>query len=108
MRFIARVADEKKGQHIVALNVSELTPITDYHLIISVGNSIQARALADAILEATQEEGIRLLQMEGYEQGRWILLDYGDVLVHIFLEEVRAYYDLERLWGDAPREAILP
>ncbi|MDI3270555.1 MAG: ribosome silencing factor [Bacillota bacterium] len=108
IRLIGRVAEEKKGQHIVALNVSELSSITDYHLIISAGNSIRARALADAIREATREEGLRPLRQEGYAEGRWILLDYGDVLIHIFLEEVRAHYDLERLWGDAPREALLP
>ncbi len=79
--------------------------MTDYFVIASAATAIQVRAIATAIAERLEEQGRRWLRREGWEDARWLLLDYGDVMVHLFVEEARDYYDLERLWGDAPRRA---
>lgn len=99
----ARAAEEKKAAEIAVLEVAALTPVTDYFVICSGQSRLQVQAIADAIREAMEREGQTLLHVEGYERGRWILLDFGDVVAHVFLAEERAHYDLERLWREAPR-----
>lgn len=99
----ARAAEEKKAAEIAVLEVGALTPVADYFVICSGQSRLQVQAIADAILEAMEREQQPLLHMEGYDRGRWVLLDFGDVVVHVFLAEERAYYDLERLWREAPR-----
>jgi len=89
----------------VVLDMRALTIITDYFLISHGTSSVHIRALADAVVEALEERGVRPHGTEGYDSARWILLDYGDLIVHIFAEEERSFYDLERLWSDAPRVA---
>jgi len=84
------------------LDMREVTPITDYFLICHGTSSVHIRSLAEAVREAFQERGLRPFGAEGEKEGRWVLLDYGDVVVHVFSEEDRAFYDLERLWSDAP------
>ncbi|MBO8168796.1 MAG: ribosome silencing factor [Thermoanaerobacteraceae bacterium] len=101
---IAQAASEKKGKNIVFLNMQEVSLITDYFVIISGNSTTQVKAIADNILKQLREEGITLLSREGYKEGQWVLLDYGSVVVHVFLEEQRQFYDLERLWGDAVAE----
>jgi ribosome-associated protein len=88
------------------LDMRELTLITDYFLICHGTSNVHIRALADAVVEALQQRGVRASGVEGYREARWILLDYGDVVVHVFAEEERDFYDLERLWGDAPQAAV--
>jgi ribosome-associated protein len=100
--FIAEAALEKKAVRLVALDVREVTSYADT-LIIATGNSDRhARSVADAITEAVAARGERPLGVEGYDEGRWVLIDLGDVVVHVFQPELRELYDLERLWSDAP------
>lgn len=101
--------DDKKGIDVVLLDVHELLVITDIFIISSGTTRRQVRALIDAVEEALRGHDRRPLRREGQEDSQWVLLDYGDIVVHVFDNPTRAYYDLERLWGDAPRlEAGLP
>lgn len=98
-----KAAVEKKAFDLVLLEMKKVTSFTDYFVICSGKSDRQVQAIAQAIEEALEREGIRPLGYEGRTEGRWILMDYGDVVVHILLEPVRAFYDLEGLWIDAPR-----
>jgi len=100
---IAALLDNKKANDIKILEVKELTIITDYFVICSADSTTQVKALTEHLEETMNLEGFKLFGIEGVSNARWILMDYGDVIVHIFLEETRRYYDLERLWLDAPR-----
>ena len=97
---IANILYDKKAQNIVALNVKDLTVITDCMLIATGRSTIQVRTLADEVEERLTEMGFEPIRKEGHQEGRWIVIDYGDVIVHIFNEETRGFYDLERLWKD--------
>jgi len=96
-------AVEKKAQDPVLLELKGISSITDYFLLCSGRSDRQVQAIAQGIEEALKKKGIRPLGQEGVVGGRWILLDYADVVVHIFLDPVRKFYDLEGLWMDAPR-----
>jgi ribosome-associated protein len=98
----ARAALDKKAVDLQALDVSGLSTITDFFLVCSGKSTTHLATISDAIREALRDAGARLLHAEGVPESGWILLDYGDVLVHVFLQETRMYYALERLWGDAP------
>lgn len=100
-RLAARAADDKKARDIVVLDVRRLTTVADYFVVCSGGTALHVRAIADGVREKLAEAGRRLLHVEGYEPGRWVLLDYGDVVVHVFMEQDRSYYKIERLWADA-------
>ena len=100
IKQIAKVLDDKKADHIIALDVRHLTVITDYMVIASGRSVLQTRALADELDDKMAELGVPLRTREGYQEGRWIVMDYGTVLVHIFHPEAREYYHLERLWAD--------
>ena len=93
---------DKKAEKLVVLKLEGLTSMTDYFVLASATNERQAQALSDAVEASLKKEGRRALSIEGYERAAWILLDYGDVVFHIFHDEVRRFYGLERLWGDAP------
>jgi ribosome-associated protein len=100
----ARAAAAKKGEDPVILEVGEVLAITDAFVITSGANARQVRTIAEEVEARVAEEcGPKPLRVEGLDDARWVLLDYGDFVVHVFLEEVRRYYDLERLWSDAPR-----
>lgn len=100
----ARAALAKKGEDPVILEVGALLAITDAFVITSGTNPRQVRTIAEEVeLRVAKECGPRPLRVEGLDDARWVLLDYGDFVVHVFLDEVRRYYDLERLWSDAPR-----
>lgn len=101
---IGSAAANKKAKDIRILDIRGISPIADYFVICSGGSSIQVRAIADEIEEKMVEQQLQPLHKEGYDSARWILLDYGNVIVHIFHQEDREFYDLERLWADA--EAI--
>lgn len=92
----------KKAFHLLALDVSTRSSIADVFLICSVGSTRQAQAVADEVGRVLAKRGSKALSVEGYQQGGWVLMDYGDFVLHIFLEERREHYALERLWGDAP------
>jgi len=98
----ARAAHEKKAEGLVVLDLTGLSTMADYFVICTGRSTVQLRIIADAIEEAMDRAGFTRLGREGEPQSGWTLLDYGDVVVHIFLEETRSYYALERLWGDAP------
>ena len=102
VKKIARFLSEKKAKDIMALEIRELTTIGDYFVIASGGSDTQVKALSDAV-----EEGLSALG-EDYQSGMWIVLDYYDVIVHIFHEQAREFYGLERLWADAPRVELAP
>lgn len=102
-RLAASAADDKKANDVVVLDVRALTAVADYFVICSGGSSLHVRAIADGVRERLAEAGRHLLHWEGYERGRWVLLDYGDVVVHVFNEQDRSYYKIERLWSEAER-----
>jgi len=93
--------NEKKAGDIVLLNMEGISSIADFFLICSGLSKIQTRALCDYLNEDLSAEGFSLLRQEGYQDGDWILLDYGELVIHIFLPEERSFYNLERLWGSA-------
>jgi ribosome-associated protein len=99
----AKAATEKKAEETLLLDLKGTSSFTDYFVICSGRSDRQVQAIARGIEEALEKEGIRPLGVEGVPGGKWILMDYGDVVVHIFLELVRKFYDLEGLWIDAQR-----
>ncbi len=101
-RLAARAALDRKALDLVVLDVQGLSSVTDYFLVCSGRSTTHIESIAEAIRLELKAAGARPLHGEGAADSGWILLDYGDVLVHVFLEDTRAYYALERLWGDAP------
>ena len=111
VRIAADALDEKKGVNIALLDVGDLLSITEVFLIVTGTSRPHTRTLAEAVAEKLKEHDRRPLRTEGAAEGEWILLDFGDFVVHVFQEEPRDFYGLERLWGDAPRvpwEASVP
>lgn len=102
VRSAVAAADDRKAIDLKVLHLEKVTDFTDYFLLCSGTSERQVQAIADAVLERLREEKVRPLHMEGYNRGQWVLLDYGDFVVHVFQEEPRKFYALERLWGDAP------
>ena len=97
----AKALDEKKGKEISAIEITDLTTIADYFVIASGTSNTQINALSGAVEKALKEQaGEDPLRREGYRDGTWVLLDYGCIVVHIFSQEAREFYSLERLWGD--------
>jgi ribosome-associated protein len=103
VRLAVAAALDKKATDLDVLSVGQLTSIADYFILCSAGNERQAQAIADSVLDRLRSElNVKPLLVEGTTPGRWVLLDFGDFIVHIFTEDVRRFYGLERLWGDAP------
>ena len=100
-RTAAEAALARKAENLSLLDVREVASFADTFLIVSGRSDRQVRAIADAVREALAGLGERPLGIEGYEEGRWVLLDFGDLVVHVFVPELREYYDLDRLWADA-------
>lgn len=101
----ARAAADKQAQDVVVLDVQELIVITDYFVVCSGTSDRQVKTLVEEVEKAVRAIGERPVRREGEADARWVLLDYVDVVVHVFAQEEREYYDLERLWSDAPRLA---
>ena len=99
---VAEAALDRKAEDVVALDVRKLTPFADTFIIATGTSDRHARSIADAIIEAMAKRGEKPLGTEGHEEGRWVLIDLDDVIVHVFQDDVRRKYDLERLWSDAP------
>lgn len=97
----ATAALEKKASNLVILKMDEITIITDYFIICTATNRTQAQAIAENVEVTMKEMGQELLSREGLRDATWILLDYANVVIHIFQDEMREFYDLETLWGDA-------
>lgn len=97
---ICKLLYDKKAQDVVAIHVADKTIVADWFVVCSGRAVQQVKALCDELDEKTEALGLTLRRTEGYQEGRWIVMDYGDVLVHIFHPEERAFYDIERLWQD--------
>jgi len=106
VRRAARAALDKRATDLIVLDVQGLSSVTDYFLVCNGKSTTHMATITGAIRDELKREGVRPLHAEGVPASGWILLDYGDVLVHVFLEETRAYYALERLWGDAPAVSL--
>lgn len=104
-RQAATLLDDGKADRVTVLSVQGMTLIADYFVIASAANQRHVRALSDRVMDGLKESR-KPLHVEGYNGGLWVLLDYGDVVVHVFREAERAFYGLERLWGDAPRVTV--
>lgn len=102
VKLAAEACDDKRAEDIVIMDMKGVSLIADYFLICHGSNERQVEAIARGIKEKVSENGIEVKKMEGFEQSRWILVDLDDVVCHIFHKEERKYYNLERLWGDAP------
>ena len=102
-RLAARIADDNRAKEIVLLDLRQATPLLDFFVIATASSRRQSHAIASEIDAEMKKLGEHKLGLEGSEEGRWILIDYGDFVVHLFSAEGRAYYALEEIWGDAPR-----
>lgn len=105
-RKVAQFALTKKAFDVVIVDLRKLTSITDFFVICSADSDTQVKAIADAIIVGMEKAGHRVWHNEGYAHLNWVLLDYVDVVVHIFRKEIRSFYNLERLWGDAKFEYV--
>lgn len=102
-KVAAQAADDKKADNVQVLRMPEVVVDTEYFVICSASTHVQIRAIVNSIMGALEDEGVELLRYEGRGENNWVLLDYGYVVVHVFLEQDRSYYDLEKLWADAER-----
>jgi ribosome-associated protein len=102
VRIAAAAADSKSGEDLVALDVSGPLPLTDVFLLATGRNERNVQSIAGEVEDKLNEAGVKTLRREGRAEGRWVLLDFGDLVVHVFHEEDRMYYALERLWKDCP------
>lgn len=98
---LAKALDSKKGNEIKVLKTQNLTTLADYFVICTATSNTQVKAMSDACEEAMEKNGEHVHHIEGHRDGTWLLLDFSDVVVHVFTDETRKFYDLERLWGDA-------
>ncbi|MGH7808634.1 MAG: ribosome silencing factor [Thermodesulfobacteriota bacterium] len=100
---LARAAWEKNALHIILIDMKKLTDITDYFIICSADSDRGVKTIADNIEKKLRELGDKITGIEGYTQGKWVLIDTADVVIHVFYDPLRRFYDLEGLWIDAPR-----
>lgn len=103
IKHVSVAADDKRAKTIIALDMQGISLIADYFMICHGSSEKQVQAIARGVKEAAEEQGIEIKRLEGFDKARWILVDLGDVVVHVFHKEERDYYNLEKLWGDAPR-----
>jgi ribosome-associated protein len=103
MELAVRTLTARKGQEVVALDVKKVCSFADYFIIVSGASKRQVLALAGYVEEALAQAGLKPLGAEGIQEGVWVLLDYNDVVIHIFIESLRDFYNLEGLWAEAPR-----
>lgn len=101
-----RAASDKKAQELIVLDLREIASFTDYFIITSGTNVRQVQAIADEVVEQLKKQGSKALRVEGYNTAEWVLVDYGDFIVHVFEDKARRFYDLERLWRDAVRVPV--
>jgi len=106
LTIVAKAADSKRAEDIVALNMKGISLIADYFLICHGNSDKQVQAIAREVKEQAADRNIHVNRLEGFDEARWVLIDLGDVVAHIFHKDERSYYNLERLWGDAPTEDL--
>jgi ribosome-associated protein len=104
--LLTRAALEKKAYDLVVLEVRDLTSIADYFIVCSGRSDRQVQSIGQGLDEKAREEGFRPFAIEGIQRGHWVLMDFSDVIVHVFYEPVREFYDLDGLWGHAPRAPL--
>jgi ribosome-associated protein len=102
----AHLALEKKAKDVLLLELSGLTDIADFFVLASGTSERHVKTIAEAVELGMKQRGTPALSVEGYEEGRWVILDYGDVIIHVFLDSLRELYDLENLWIEAKRQAM--
>jgi len=107
VKISIRAVQEKKAENIVVLELKEISSFTDYFVIVQGNSARQNKAVCDGVERALKEKKIRPISIEGRKSADWILMDYGSFIVHVFSEETRGYYALEKLWGDSPRLEII-
>ncbi|RUL57071.1 MULTISPECIES: ribosome silencing factor [Lysinibacillus] len=103
LQIAHKAIDDKRGEDIVVLNMQNISLLADYFIICHGSSDRQLQAIAREVQDKAQENGFDIKRIEGFDSARWILVDLGDVVVHIFHKDERAFYNLERLWGDAPQ-----
>ncbi|MEL3961766.1 ribosome silencing factor [Lysinibacillus endophyticus] len=103
LQIAYKAIDDKHGEDIVVLNMQNISLLADYFIICHGNSDRQLQAIAREVQEKAEENGYSIKRVEGFDSARWILVDLGDVVVHIFHKDERAFYNLERLWGDAPQ-----
>ncbi len=101
VKIIAEAAEEKKANDVMVLDIRDITTIADYFVICSGHNNLQTKAIIENVMDKLEEKNIYPINREGMEATKWVVLDYADVMVHIFAQEQREFYELERLWKDA-------
>ncbi len=106
VKKVVKALDKHKAQEVTILKIDDLTVVSDYFVIAGGTSNTQVKALAGAIEEELKKENVELLHTEGYDSASWILLDYGSVIVHLFLKDSRMFYSLERLWSDAKEISV--
>jgi ribosome-associated protein len=106
--LIAEAARERLAEDVVALDVREAVSFADTFVVATGRSDRHVRSIGDAVAEALAQEGLKPLGVEGYQEGRWLLMDFGDVIVHVFQPDVRRHYDLERLWSEATPIDVTP
>ena len=104
--LVAKASLAKKAHEVVILDMKKVSNFTDFFVIASGPSYRQVQAISDSIEETLSKKGVSLWHLEGYHQGQWVAMDYVDVIAHIFLQERRDFYQLERLWAEAPRKAL--
>ncbi|MFD2728298.1 ribosome silencing factor [Enterococcus camelliae] len=102
VELAVRAADSKRAEDILVLNVKEVSLLADYFMICSGNNERQIQAIADTIIDKESEANVQIKQIEGKDSAKWILIDLGDVIVHVFSHSERSFYNLEKLWSNAP------
>ena len=102
LEMAVKAGDGRRAEDITALQVDEISPMADYFVIMTGGSDRQVQAIANAIIEKAHETGVNIGSVEGKNHAHWVLIDLGDVVVHVFREETRHFYNLEKLWSDAP------
>lgn len=106
LKVAADACDDKRAEEIIALNMQGISLVADYFLICHGNSDKQVQAIAREVKDQAEEHGIPVKRMEGFDEARWILIDLGDVVAHVFHKDERGYYNLEKLWGDAPQEDL--
>ncbi|MFS0655235.1 ribosome silencing factor [Bacillus sp. 179-C3.3 HS] len=106
LNIAAGACDDKRAEDIIALNMQGISLVADYFLICHGNSDKQVQAIAREVKQLAEENGIDVKKLEGFDEARWVLIDLGDVIAHVFHKEERGYYNLEKLWGDAPRETL--
>lgn len=101
VQLAAFAAGEKKAKEIRVLDIRSISSVADYFLLCSGTSTTHVRSIADSVEEMLNKQGLRIHHTEGYQNGKWILLDFGDVVIHVMQQDERSFYNLERLWGDA-------